>query len=186
MVKATRNDLMDKVLKKTLTTNEQSIDVEVVDGSGIPVTGAVTISDGGGSITVDGTVTNQVAYGNSVFSGIGSATANNTTAGTALCSIASSELPAGLYQIDVFIQMPTITNASVSNLIEVRVDSTSLTRLITHIVAQNSGAYQPKTPFTFYRRLTGSNGLSLNFAVNCAATETQAWLGQITATKIAN
>ncbi len=180
MVKATRNDLMDKVLHKALTTNEQSIDVEVVDGSGIP------INDGGNSITVDGSITNQVAYSDSVFSGIGTATANNTTVDGVLCSIASANLPAGLYQIDVFIQCPTFTNPSVSNLIEIRVDSTKLTRLITHIVSQNSGAYQPKTPFTFYRRLTGSNGLSLNFAVNCAATETQAWIGQITATKIAS
>jgi|SRR5215216_259436 len=165
MVRATRNDLIDKTLKKVLSTNEQSIDVEIVDGSGIPVSTAPTHTD-------------------SVFSGVGSVTATNLTAGTVLCSIASSSLPSGLYQIDVYIQIPTYTNPSTSNLIEVRVDSTSLTRLITHIVSQNSGAYQPKTPFTFYRRLTGSNGLSLNFSVNCAATETQACLGQITATRI--
>lgn len=179
---ATHNDLVTRILKKLLTTAEQDVDNDVVNGSGIPV----NISDAGGSITVDGSVTTEVPYGNSVFSGIGSATANNTTAGTALCTIDSANLPAGLYQVDVYIQMPTITNPSTSNLIEVRVEATSLTRLITHIVAQNSGAYQPKTCFTFYRRLTGSEDLSLNFAVNCAATETQVWTGQITATKIAS
>lgn len=164
---ATHNDLVSRILKKLLTTAEQDIDTDVVDGSGVPVN-------------------TTTAYGNSVFSGIGSATANNTTAGTALCTIDSANLPAGLYQVDVYTQMPTITNASVSNLIEVRVEATALTRLISHIVAQNSGAYQPKTCFTFYRRLTGSEDLSLNFAVNCAATETQAWIGQITATRIAS
>jgi hypothetical protein len=121
-----------------------------------------------------------------VFSAVGSVTANNTTAGTVLCSIASASLPSGFYQIDVYTQVPTITNPSVSNLVEVRMDAVSLTRLISHIVSQNSGAYQPKEVFTFYRRLDGTNGLSLNFAVNCAATETQAWLGQITATRIGN
>lgn len=171
---ATHNDLVTRVLKKLLSTSEQNLDNEVVNGSGIPV------------VVASGSITTEAPIGNSVFSGVGSATANNTTAGTALCSIASGSLPAGLYQIDIYIQMPSITNASVSNLIELQVGGVSMTRLITHIVAQNSGAYQPKTPFTCYRRLTGSESLSLNFAVNCAATETQAWLGQITATKIAS
>lgn len=164
---ATHNDLVTRILKKLLTTSEQDVDNEVVNGSGIPVN-------------------TTTAYGNSVFSGIGSATANNTTAGTALVTLSSASLPVGLYQIDIYTQVPTFTNPSVSNLIEVRVGATSLTRLISHIVSQNSGAYQPKTCFTFYRRLTGSEDLSLNFAVNCAATETQVWTGQITATKIAS
>lgn len=171
---ATHNDLVTRVLRKLLTSAEQDVDNDVVNGSGVPVT------------VSSGSVNTEVTYGNSVFSGIGSATANNTTGGNRFAVILAAELPAGLYQIDVYTQIPTFTNPSTSNLIEIRIDSTVMTRLISHIVSQNSGAYQPKTCFTFYRRLTGSNDIGLHFAVNCAATETQACIGQITATKIAD
>lgn len=115
---------------------------------------------------------------------LGAAIGDNTTGGQALATIAAVDLTPGMYQIDVYSQMTTITNANVSNAVELRAGATSLIRLINHVVAQNSGAYGPKQPFTVYRRLDGATALSLNWAQNLAATETQAWTVCLVATKL--
>ncbi len=114
----------------------------------------------------------------------GTATADNTTVGAAVATIAAGSLPAGRYRIEVYSQMHTITNPATPNNVELRAGTTSVAKLIAHIVSQNSGAYQPKAPLVVERFLDGATALSCNFVANCAAAETQAWIVTIVATQV--
>jgi len=139
---------------------------------------ADVISGGGGTARLPG------AAGGDSVSATAIATGDNTTGGQAFVTIPATSLPAGRYKIDIYSQMPTITNPATSNNVRLQAGSTAVVTLIEHIVAQNSGAYQAKDPLTVYRYLDGKTALTLNWAANMAATETQVWNATLVATPV--
>lgn len=125
------------------------------------------------------------AYSESV-SAFGALQGTNVTGTSAIATIPAASLPFGLYRVDVYSQVTTIANAATPSNAALFKGTTQLVRLIFHIVAQNSGAYQPKQPLSFNTRLDGNTALSVNFLGNFAATETQDWIVSIVATRIAD
>lgn len=132
---------------------------------------------------VSGSQANAGAPIGDSVSAFGAMVGDNTAAGKPILTIPAGSLPAGMYQVDIYTQTPTITNPSISDNVELRAGANSVVRVQFHIVAQNAPSSQPKTPLTVYRRLDGATPLSLNFVANFAATETQDWHCTLVATR---
>lgn len=122
------------------------------------------------------------------ISSFGSLQGTNGTGTQAITTLPFSSLiyGSGVYRIDVYSQVTAIANASISHNASLQVGGVEKHRIIFHIVAQNSGAYQPKQPLTVYHRLNTGMDLSVNFRGNFAATETQDWTAQIVATRVSD
>jgi hypothetical protein len=111
-----------------------------------------------------------------------------TDTGTLNANIAflsNANLPAGMYKIDIYAQVSAVATPTTNNAAEVRISGTALAVLLNAVVAQNNGGFNPRNPMTLYKRLDGSQNISVTFRQNLAAGETQTWNVTIVATRVA-
>lgn len=144
-----------------------------------PVSGTVTIQDGGGAITVDGSLTADTfaSYGDTL-SASGSATA--PAANATLATITAP--PAGLYLVKTFSKftLGTPTSAADQFNMEVRFNGVSKAKIIT---SPSSTLTVPTNECTSYVRCNGTNNLTVSAIAN--ATTGVGYSVLIYATKVA-
>lgn len=161
----TINDLWYDFLRANLPASVVNETAQITPGQ-LYGAGAIPISD---SISATGTASLDVT----------------STAATNVATIAAGSLPVGFYKIQVFTQAPTLTNPATPDSLDIKLNTTIIATPIFHIVAQNSGAYQSKTPYELWRRLDGTQAINVNAKGAMAATEVQVWRVNIVATRYA-
>ena len=133
-----------------------------------PVSGTVTVQDGGSSITVDGSISSMPLVAETLTAK-GTATMNATSdAGRQIVALGSNP-PAGYYQVDVYSRFDggTVTGATDSGNFEVRVGGTSKFRCVALPSSSTSTAYQLTTGFV---SCNGSQSLTVNAVGNASNT----------------
>ncbi|MFD5107131.1 hypothetical protein [Streptomyces cinereoruber] len=134
------------------------------------------ITPSGGAMPVTGTQT--VPYRQSVSDG---GTAAAPAAGAAVATIASGGLPAGLYDIEVFVGMAgTLAAAADTSNMALKYGATTLIDRIAY--AANGTSNPVAGPYRFRATLDGSAALTVN-AVG-AATASSTYTATITATQV--
>lgn len=133
------------------------------------------VTPSGGAIPIVGAFTPP--FRTSVAAG---AKANAPSAGTAVATIASSSLPAGLYDIEVHIGMSgTLAAVDVSNM-DLRIGGTTVVPALAYTSTNTSN--DVAGPFKFRSGLSGSQSVSVNAVAS--ATASSVYSATIVATQV--
>lgn len=122
--------------------------------------------------------------GGETVTAYGSVQGDNTAEGLEIAKIDASLLPAGKYRVSVSHFVSAASSPTTVDNVELQKDGVAIARIQHQSAVMNSTAYSYQPKIEVILEVDGNQDISVNFAANFGATETQTHNVQIFATKV--